>query len=74
MNKKIVNIALIFISAIAGIFVVLFLYWPFAKAYINETGTVGDAVMHLANVTAVMRDHPFPIMAWKTEWSGYPLV
>ena len=74
MNKKIINSVLIFTSIVVGVLIIFFLYWPFAKAYINEKNTVGDAVMHLANVTAIIRDHPFPIMAWKTEWAGYPLV
>src|SRR3989344_1475592 len=72
--KKIIRIGLIFIAIISSVIVIFSVYWPFAKSFINEKVTVGDSLMHLSNIISIKRDHPFPIMAWKSEWGGYPLI
>lgn len=74
MMKKIVRISLILISIIFSVLVIFYIYSPFAKSFIDEKVTVGDSLMHLANIVSIQRDYSFPIMSWRTEWGGYPLI
>lgn len=72
--RKVIYTSLILIAIGFAIFVIFSIYWPFAKGFITEKRTVGDALMHLANIISIKRYHPFPILAWKSEWAGYPLI
>ena len=72
--NKIIKISLASLFIIFAIALIFYIYWPFADGFINQKRTVGDALMHLANVISFQRNHPFPIMAWKTEWAGYPVI
>lgn len=72
--KKIIKISLILAAAVFSIFVIFYIYWPFAQRFINTKSLAGDATMHLANIISFSRNHPFPIIAWKVEWAGYPVV
>ena len=72
--KKIIRVVLILLSIAFAVAVIFYIYWPFAKGFINEKSIAGDALMHLANIISFERNHPFPIMAWKVEWGGYPVV
>lgn len=72
--KKIIKIILTLLSIVFAVTVISYIYWPFANGFINQNRTVGDALMHLANIISIQRDHPFPIMAWKSEYAGYSLL
>src|SRR3989344_1456758 len=72
--KKIIKIGLTLVFTVFAIAVIYYIYWPFAYRSIHESKAVGDAFMHLANIISFKRDHPFPIMAWKSEWAGHPVV
>lgn len=72
--KTIIRTILILTAIVFGVFIIFSIFWPFALGFINEKLVVGDGLMHLANAISINRDHTFPIMAWKPEWAGYPLI
>lgn len=72
--KKIIKTSLVITLIIVAAIIIYFIYIPFAKGFIDEKWVVGDSLMHLANILAIKANHPFPIIAWKVEWGGYPLI
>ena len=72
--KKIIKFISILLFVISAVALIYYIYWPYAINFINAKGITGDALMHLANIISFKRNHPFPLMAWKTEWGGYPVI
>ncbi|MDP2649508.1 MAG: hypothetical protein Q8P10_01550 [bacterium] len=72
--KKIFKFVIVLILIVFSVSLIFYIYWPFARNFINEKIAVGDALFHLANIVSVQRNPSFPIMAWRPEYGGYPLV
>ncbi len=72
--KKIFKFVIVLILVVFSVSLIFSIYWPFARSFVNEKATVGDALFHLANIVSVQRNPSFPLMTWRPEYGGYALV